>query len=83
VVAFVAANAPRGLVGNGPPVDAHGVEGVDKCVVLGLGAAVGHDGVRAAPDGEPGQAQEGKCVGAMHGGDEAALPEVGVEAGDV
>jgi len=83
VVAFVAANAPRCLGGNGPPVDVHGMQGVDECVVFGLGAAVGHEGVGAAPDGEPGQVQEGNCVGAMQGWDEAALPKLGVEACDV
>jgi len=83
VVAFVAANAPRGLGGNGPPVGAHGMEGVDECVVLSLGAAVGHDGVGTALDGEPREVQKGKCVGAVHRWDEATLPKIGVEAGDV
>jgi len=64
-------------------VDAHGVEGVDEGVVFSFSSAVGQDGVGAAPDGEPGQVEEGKCVRAMHGGDEADLPKIGVEAGDV
>ena len=64
-------------------MDAHGVEGVDEGVVFSFSSAVGQDGVGAAPDGEPGQVEEGKCVRAMHGGDEADLPKIGVEAGDV
>ena len=83
MVSFVAANAPRGLGGDGPPVDAHGVEGIDKCVVLSFGAAVCQYRVGAAPDGQPGQVEQGESVGAVHGGDDAALAKIRVQAGDV
>jgi len=80
MVALVAADAPRSISRDGAPVDAHGVEGVDTGVVVNFGAA---DSVEEAPDGEPGQIEEGKCVCAMHGRDEATLPKVGMEADDV
>ena len=40
MLSFATANAPRGLGGNGAPVDAHGVEGVNEDVFFGLCAAV-------------------------------------------
>ena len=43
VVALVASDDPRGLGRGGPPVDAHGVDGVEKGGVLVLGAAVGDE----------------------------------------
>jgi len=83
MVSFVAANAPTGLGGNGSPVDAHGVEGIYKGVVLGFVAAVGQYGVGAAPYGQPGEVEQGENVGAVHGGDDAALAKVCLQAGDV
>ena len=83
MVAFAAATAPGGFGWDGAPVEAHRVEGVDKSVVFSFRSAVGHDSVGAAPDGEPGEVEEGECVGAVHGGDETALAKFGVEAGDV
>jgi len=57
VVELVAFNAPRGFGGNGAPVYAHDVEGVDEGVVFGFRAAVGQDSVGAAPNAEPGQVE--------------------------
>jgi len=83
VVALVAADAPRGLSGDGAPVDAHGVERANEGVVLNLGVAVGEDDVRAAPDAEPDEVQDSESVRAAHGADKAAEAKVSVEASDI
>jgi len=83
VVALIAADAPRGLGGDGEPVDTHGVKRGNEGIVLNLGAAVGEDSVGAAPDAEPDEVQDGKGVRAAHGGDKAAQAKVSVEASEI
>ena len=83
VVALVASDAPWGLGRGGPPMDAHGVDGVEEGVVLVCGAAVGDEGPAGSPDREPREIQHAENDLAAHGGDESALAKVRLQVRDV